>query len=57
MKYVFVLLVGLGIGYAWGYGEARDGKPSLATRALQKFGVEKVRDANEKRGSQLEEMK
>lgn len=54
MKYVLVLVLGLAIGYAWGYGEARDGKSSLMTRALDKFGVEKVRDASAKRESQLE---
>jgi hypothetical protein len=54
MKYVLILVFGLGIGYAWGYTEARDGKASLMTRALDKFGVEKVRDASAKREAELE---
>ena len=54
MKFLLAVLVGLGIGYAWGYTEARDGKKSLMTRALDKFGVEQVRDASAKRESALE---
>lgn len=53
MKYIFVIALGLTIGYAWGYTEARDGKPSLMARALDKFGVEKVRDASARREADL----
>ena len=36
------LIVGLACGYFWGYGEGMAGKPSVARRALNKFGVSTV---------------
>lgn len=55
MKYILAVLVGVFLGYAWGYSEARDGKPSLMKRGLEKFGVEKVRDASARRDEQLDQ--
>ena len=53
MKYILVIAFGLTVGYAWGYTEARDGKPSLMARALDKFGVQKVKDAADRREADL----
>lgn len=36
------LILGLAVGYFWGYGEAAAGKPHVARRALNKFGVSTV---------------
>jgi hypothetical protein len=40
------LIIGLGAGYFWGYGEAAAGKPNVARRVMVKFGA-----ANVERGS------
>jgi hypothetical protein len=36
------LIVGLAFGYFWGYGEAAAGRPNVARRALNMFGVATV---------------
>ncbi len=40
------LILGLGAGYFWGYGEARAGKPSVARRVMVKFGAATVERGN-----------
>ena len=40
------LIIGLAIGYFWGFGEAAAGKPNVAQRVLNKFGVETVKRGN-----------
>ena len=40
-KALVALILGLAMGYQWGYGEGTDGKPSVALRVLDKFGVTK----------------
>jgi hypothetical protein len=40
------LIVGLALGYFWGFGDAAAGRPSIAQRTLTKFGVETVKRGN-----------
>jgi hypothetical protein len=44
--YLFILLVGLALGYAWGFRDAHAGRPSVAVRAVNSLGVDRVRRAN-----------
>jgi hypothetical protein len=49
---IVALIVGLALGYHWGYGEGNAGMKSIASRTLDRFGTSKVRaaqEANEKR--------
>ena len=43
---VLGLIIGLALGYFWGFGEAAAGKPNVAQRVLNKFGVETVKRGN-----------
>lgn len=51
-RMIVALIVGLALGYHWGYGDGNGGRPTVASRALEQFGTSKVRaaqQANEKR--------
>lgn len=49
IKYIVILLIGLGVGYTFGYKDAKAGLPSIAERALNKFGADKIRKDAEAR--------
>ena len=44
-KVLVALLIGLGIGYYWGYGEGFDQQPSVLARSLDNFGISRVKHA------------
>ena len=51
-KALVALLLGLAMGYHWGYDEGSGGKPSIVARTLDRFGTSKIKaaqEANEKR--------
>ena len=54
-KLLFALIVGLGMGYYWGYDEGSSGKPSLAARSLDHFGTSKLKAAQEAREKRVED--
>ena len=43
---VLGLIIGLAAGYFWGFGDAAAGRPNVAQRVLNKFGVETVKQGN-----------
>ena len=43
------LIIGALVGYNMGYREGFDGKPSIVTRTLDRFGTSKVKAAQEAR--------
>jgi hypothetical protein len=43
---VLGLIIGLAAGYFWGFGDAAAGRPNVAQRVLNKFGVETVKRGN-----------
>jgi hypothetical protein len=53
MKAIIIgLLIGLSVGYWQGYSDAKIGRPNIAVRTLNSFGVAKIKaaqDAAEKR--------
>lgn len=56
MRWLIVaLLVGLAMGYHWGYDEGSAGKKSIAMRTLDRFGTSKVKAAQEARERHVEE--
>ncbi len=56
MKKMFVaLIIGLAMGYYWGYGEGSTGMPSIAIRGLNHFGASKVKAAQEAREKGVED--
>ena len=40
------LIIGVAVGYFWGFGEASAGKANVAQRVVNKFGVETVKRGN-----------
>lgn len=55
VKVLVVLLVGLGIGYWWGYGEGFDQQPTVLARSLDKFGISKIKHAQSTRESTIQD--
>jgi hypothetical protein len=49
------LIVGLALGYHWGYGDGNGGRPTVASRALERFGTSKVRAAQEANDRRIQE--
>lgn len=54
-KAVVALILGLAMGYSWGYGEGSGGKPSVALRVLDKFGATKLKNAQDAQNKRVEE--
>ena len=54
-KALVALIIGLAMGYHWGYDEGSDGKPSVALRVLDKFGATKLRNAQDAQNKRVEE--
>ena len=54
-KVVVALILGLAMGYHWGYDEGSDGKPSVALRVLDKFGASKLKTAQDAQNRRVEE--
>lgn len=54
-RFTLALIVGLIVGYSWGYGEGSDGKPSIVARTLDRFGSSKIKAAQEAREKRVEE--
>jgi hypothetical protein len=56
MKRVIVaLIIGVAMGYRWGYGEGTEGRPSIVTRTLERFGTSKVKSAQEAQEQRVRE--
>lgn len=54
-RLIAALIIGLALGYSWGYGEGTDGKPSIAVRTLDKFGASKMKEAQGARDKKIDE--
>jgi hypothetical protein len=54
-KLLVALILGLAMGYHWGYDEGNSGKPSIALRVLDKFGASKLKNAQDARDKRVEE--
>jgi hypothetical protein len=54
-RLIVALLFGLAVGYRYGYGDAKDGQPSVFTRALDKFGASRLRAAQADRDRRADE--
>lgn len=49
------LIIGLALGYSWGYREGKAGLPSVAWRTLDHFGASKIKAAQDAREARAEE--
>jgi hypothetical protein len=48
-KLLVALLIGLGVGYYWGYGEGFQQQPTVLARSLDSFGITRVKHAQSSR--------
>lgn len=56
MKRIIVaLILGVVMGYRWGYVEGWDGRPSIVSRTLDRFGTSKVKAAQEAQEKRVQE--
>ncbi|MFI5228523.1 MAG: hypothetical protein ACHQWU_05615 [Gemmatimonadales bacterium] len=49
------LIIGLALGYQWGYREGHGGQPTVIARTLDRFGASKIRAAQQARDQRVEE--
>ena len=49
------LLLGLAVGYWQGFGDGKTGRDNVAVRALNAFGVSKIKAAEESRAERVRE--
>ena len=49
------LLLGLAVGYWQGFGDGKTGRDNVAVRALNAFGVSKIKAAEESRAERVQE--
>jgi hypothetical protein len=54
-RVVLALIIGVAVGYKWGYGEGTDGRPSVVSRTLDRFGTSKVKAAQEAQERRVQE--
>jgi len=54
-RLIVALLVGLAAGYHFGYGDATEGRESIVSRALDRFGTSKLRRAQAERDRRIDE--
>jgi hypothetical protein len=48
-RFIVGVIVALALGYSWGYDEAAAGKPTIVSRALDRFGTSKIKAAQDAR--------
>lgn len=53
--FILALIIGLALGYHWGYDDAADGRSNVAARVLDHFGASKLRNAQATRQQRLED--
>ncbi|HXT16943.1 MAG TPA: hypothetical protein VN706_14985 [Gemmatimonadaceae bacterium] len=49
------LILGVAMGYHWGFDEGSAGKPSIVARALDKFGASKIQEAQDEHNRRVNE--
>jgi len=54
-KLLVALIIGLAMGYNWGYHEGSSGMPSVVARGLDHFGTSKLRAAQEANDKRIED--
>jgi len=52
---LFGLVLGLAVGYWQGWGDGKSGRDNVAVRALNAFGVSKIKAAEESRARSRDE--
>ena len=56
MKRLLVaLMIGLAVGYHYGFDDATQGRDSITTRTLDRFGTSKIRNAQRAQERRVEE--
>ena len=54
-RLILALVVGLAMGYNWGYSDGTGGRASIVSRTLDRFGASKLRAASERNDRRIDE--
>ena len=54
-RVILALIIGVAMGYQWGYREGNTGLPSIVSRTLDRFGTSKVKAAQEAQERRVQE--
>lgn len=54
-RLIVAVIVGLVMGYHWGYDDGNGGKPSIVSRTLDRFGTSKIKAAQEQNDRRIQE--
>ena len=54
-RLMLALIIGLAIGYTWGYGDGDGGRGTIVVRTLDRFGTSKIRQARERNDRRVDE--
>ncbi|HVX38862.1 MAG TPA: hypothetical protein VHB25_04740 [Gemmatimonadaceae bacterium] len=54
-RLIIALLLGLAMGYNWGYDDGNNGKESVVARTLEKFGTTKIKEAQAAQDARVQE--
>jgi hypothetical protein len=54
-RLIIALILGLAMGYNWGYDEGTSGQPSVIARVLDRFGASKMRSARDAYDQRVQE--
>jgi hypothetical protein len=54
-RLIIALIVGVAMGYRWGYTDGDGGKGTVVNRALERFGTSKVKAMQEAHDKRVDE--
>lgn len=54
-RIVIALIIGVAMGYHWGFDEGSAGKESIVARTLERFGTKTMKEAQEKHAQRIDE--
>lgn len=54
-RLILALIVGLAMGYNWGYDDGHGGRASIVSRTLDRFGTSKLRAASERNDRRIDD--
>ena len=54
-RLIAVLIIGLGVGYKFGFSDGQEGRESIAARTLDRFGTSKLRKAQAEHDRRVDE--
>jgi hypothetical protein len=54
-RFIVALIVGVALGYRWGYVDGNEGRGTIISRTLDRFGTSKIKNAQDTRDKRVQE--